>query len=90
MVKPIHTSSEEVATIKRPAIHTLSRQATLTLPSLLRRNKPMEGDSNREATRVDTVRLRQRVAAAPLIQPVQVRPVAAMVTSTLRLSRGED
>lgn len=90
MAKPIHTSSEEVATMKRPVIHTPSRQATLTLHSLLRPNKPTEGDSNREATRVDTVRLRQRVAAAPLIQPVQARPVAAMVTSTLGLLRGED
>lgn len=71
MAKPIRTSSKEAATIKRPAIHTPNRQVTPMLHSLLRHNKPMEGDSNREATRVDTVRLRQPVAAALLIQPVQ-------------------
>ena len=81
MAKPIHTSSKEVDTTRRPAIHMPSKPATLTLHSLRRHNKPMEGDSNREATRVDTVRLRQRVAAALLIQPVQAQQVAAMVRS---------
>ena len=82
MAKPIHTGSKEVATIRRPAIHTPNKQAIPMLHSLPLHNKPMEGDSNREATRVDTIRLRQRVAAALLIQPVQARRVAAMVKST--------
>lgn len=77
----IGTSSKEVATIKRPAIHTPNKQATPTLHNPLRHSKPMEGDSNREATRVDTVKLRQRMAAALLIQPVQVRWAAATVRS---------
>lgn len=70
MAKPIHTSNKEVVTIRKPAIHTLNKQAIPMLHSLPRHNKPTEGDSNREAMRVDTARLRQQVAAALLIQPV--------------------
>ena len=84
MAKPIHmsrrgtvTNSKEVATTKMPAIHTLSKQAILTLHSPLRHNKPTEDDSNREATKIGTVRLRQRM------QVVQVRPVAATVRQML-------
>ena len=73
------TSRKEAAMIKRPATHTLNKQATLTLHSLLRNNKPTEGDSNRGATRTDTVKLRQPVVAALRIQAVQVRQAAATV-----------
>lgn len=79
----IGTSSKEVATIKTPAIRTPNKQAIPTLRSPLRHNKLMEGDSNREATRVDTVKLRRRLATAQLIQLVQVRRAAAMVRSIL-------
>ena len=90
MAKPIHTSSKEVDTTRRPAIRTPNKPATPTLHSLPLHNKPMEGDSNREATRVDTVRLRQRVAAALLTQPVQARRVAAMVRSLLSTTLGQE
>ena len=65
--------------IKRPATHTLNKQAIPTLHSPLRNNRLMEGDSNREATRTDTVKLRQPVVAALRIQAVQVLQVAATV-----------
>ena len=97
MAKPIPTSrqgidmsSKEVATTKRPVTHTPNKQATPTLQSPLRHNKPMAGDSSREATRADTVKLRQRVVAALLIQPVQVRRVAATVRSILRTIVGRE
>ena len=85
MAKPIHTSrqgtvtsSKEVATIKMPAIHTPNKQAIPMLHNLLRHNKLMEGDSNREATRVDMVRLRQQMVLALLNQAVRVRPAATV------------
>lgn len=91
MAKPIHTSrqgivtsSKEVATIKTPAIHTPNKQATPILHNLLRHNHPMEGDSNREATRVDMVKLRQRMVPALPILAVRVRPPAATVRPMLK------
>ena len=90
MAKPIPTSKQgtdmsrkEVATTKRPATHTPNKQATPMLHNLRRHNKPMEGDSNREVTRVDTVNLKQRMSVALLIQRVQVRRAAATVRSML-------
>ena len=86
MVKPIPmsrqetaTSSKEAAMTKMPAIHTLNKQATLTLHNPLRNNRLTEGDSNKEVTRIATVKLRQRAVAALRIRPEQVRQVAATV-----------
>ena len=97
MAKPIptsrqetDTSSKKVATTKSPVIHTPNKQATPTLHNPLRHNKPMEGDSNREATILDTVKLRQRMAAALPTQPVRVRPAAATVRSMLRTVLGRE
>lgn len=97
MAKPIPTSkqgadmnSKGVAMTKRPATHTPNKQATLMLHNPLRHNKPMEGDSNREATRVDMVNLRQRMPVALLIQPVQARLAAATVRSMSRAVPGRD
>ena len=91
MAKPIHTSrqvivtsSKEVATIKTPAIHMPNKQATPMLHNLLRHNHPMEGDSSREATRVDMVKLRQQMAPALLILAVRVQPAAATVRPMLK------
>lgn len=93
MAKPIPTSkqgtdtkSKGVATTKRPATHTPNKQAIPMLHNPLRHNKPMEGDSNREVTRVDTVRM----AVALLIQRVQVRRAAATVRSMLEEILGRD
>ncbi len=86
----IDTSSKEVATTKRLAIHMPNKPATPTLHNPLRHNKPMEGDSNREATRVDTVKLRQQILAALLIHRVQVRRAAATVKSKLRTILGRE
>ncbi len=55
----IDTSSKEVATIKKPVTHMLSKRATHTLHNPLRHNKPTEGDSNRVTTRADTVKPRR-------------------------------
>lgn len=81
MAKPIHTNrqgtvtnSKEDATSKTPAIPTLHNP--------LRHNKPMEGDSNKGAPKVDMVRLRRR------IQVVQVRPTVVTVRQISRTSRG--
>lgn len=84
------TSSKKVATTKSPVTHTPNKQATPTLHNPLRHNKRMEGDSNREATIVDTVKLRQRMAAALPTQPVRVRPAAATVRSMLRTVLGRE
>ena len=91
MAKPIptskqetDTSSKEVAMTRRPATHTPNKQATPTLHNPLRNNRPMEGDNNREATRIDTVKLRQRLVAALLIRAVQVRQAVATVRTMPR------
>ena len=97
MAKPIpmsrqetDMSSKEVATTKRLATHMPNKPATPTLRNPLRHSKPMEDDSNREATRVDTVRLRQQIPAALLIHPVQVRRAAATVKSIPRTILGRE
>ena len=82
--KPIPTSRRGTDMTKRPVTHTPNKPATPTLHSPLHHNKPMEGDSNREATRADTVKLRQRMLVALLIQPVPVRRAAATVMSMPR------
>lgn len=91
MAKPIPTSrqgtdmsSKMAATTKTRATHTPHRQATPTLHNPLRHNKLMEGDSNKEAMKVDTAKLRQRVAVALHIQPVLVRRAAVTVRSMLK------
>lgn len=96
MAKPIptsrqgtDTSSKEIATTKTLATHTPNKQVTLTPHNPLRHNNPMQGDSNREATRVDTVKLRLQVAVALLIQLVQVRRAVVMVRSMLRATSGQ-
>ena len=90
MAKPIHTSRqgavmsrEGVVTTKTLAIHTLNKQATPTLRNPLRHNKPTEDDSNREATEIIMVKLRQRT------QVVQARPAAATVRPMLEIFRDE-
>ena len=97
MAKPIPTSrqgivmsSKEVATTKKPETLTPSKQATPTLRNLLRHSKATEGDSNKEARRIDTVKLRQRLGVALLIQAVQVRPAAATVRPHLRTILGRE
>ena len=84
------TSNKKVVTTKKPATHTLNKQATLTLHNPLHLHKPMEGDSNRGGRRIDTIKVRQRMVATLLIQPVQGRRAVAMVRSMLRtiLDRG--
>ena len=89
--KPIPTSrqetdmsSKEVATTKMPATHTPNRRATRMPHSPLRHNRTMGADSNKGVTRTDMGKLRQRMLAAPRIQPVQVRRAAATVRSVPR------
>ena len=84
MAKPIHTSrqgavmsSKEVVTTKTLVIHMPNKQVTPTLHNPLRHNKPTEEDSNREATEIIMVKLRQRM------QVVQARPAAATVSTIL-------
>lgn len=84
------TSSKEAAMSKRPVIHTPNKQAIPTLHHPLRHNKHMEGDSNKEATKVDMVKLRQQMAAALLIQPVPARRAVVMVRSMPRTILGRE
>ena len=84
--KPIPTSrqetdmsNKEVVTTKMPATHTLNRRATRMPHNPLRHNRTMGADSNKGATRTDMGKLRQRMLAAPRIQPVQVQRAAATV-----------
>ena len=84
------TSSKAAAMSKRPVIHTPNKQAIPMLHNPLRHNKHMEGDSNKEATKVDMVKLRQRMAVALLIQPVQARRAAVMVRSMPRTVLGRE
>ena len=86
MVKQIHTSrqgavmsNKAVVTTKTLAIHTPNKRATPTLHNPLRHSKPMEDDSNREATETIMVKLRQRM------QVVQARPAAATVRTMLAI-----
>ena len=97
MAKPIPTSrqetdmsSKQVATTKVPATHTLNRRATRMPHNPLRHNRTLGADSNRGATRIDMDRLRQRIPAAPRIQPVQVRRAAATVRSVPRTFGGAE
>ena len=91
MAKPIPTSSQEidmsskeVATTKMPATHTPNRRATRMPHNPLHHNKTLGADSNRGATRIDMVKLRQRMPAAPPTQLVQVRRAEATVRSISR------
>ena len=91
MAKPIHTSkqgtatnSKEDATTKTPTTHTPNKQAILTLHNPLHHNKPMEGGSNRGATKVGMVRLRRQ------IQAVQVRLAVDTVRLMLRTMLGRE
>ena len=77
MAKPILMSSQGTVTIKVQAIHTPNNQGTPTLHNPLLHPKPTEGDSNRAATKIDMVRLRQRM------QVVQARLAAATVSTML-------
>lgn len=86
MAKPIPTSrqetvtnSKEVAMTKMPATHTPNKPATPTLHNPLRNNRLTEGDSNKEVTRIATVKLRQRLVVALRIRPEQVRQAVATV-----------
>ena len=80
----IDTNRKEIATIKALAIHMPNKQATPMPHNPLRHNRPMEADSNRETTIVDTGRLKQRMVAVLHIQAV--RPPAA----TVRRMNGDD
>lgn len=97
MAKPTHTSrretvmnSKEVATTKKPETHTPNKQATPTLRNPLRHSKGTEGDSNKAAMTIDTVKLRQRLVVALHIQGVQVRPAVATVRPILRTILGRE